>query len=121
MVKLFADRKIHTLDGAKKTIRMLDSKNKATNIKCMQRLEHHDEQVHASELHEVFRFNYKRPALQNYLVTGRVEMDSTYSKTRTSGKKWRSKEYKDEIVNWWKTTEAVSKKQAAEQYRDGYG
>ena len=53
VVKLFAERKIHTLDEAKKTIRMLDSKHKTQNIQGLARLEHHNEQVHASESHKV--------------------------------------------------------------------
>ena len=105
------------MDEARKTIRMLDSKNKKSNIQGLARLEHHNEQVHASESHKVVRFNYKRPALQNYFVKGRVIMDSKYTRTRGGKSKQYEKLYEGEEETWNETIKAVSKKDAEEQYK----
>jgi len=117
VVKLFEDRKIHTYAQAKNTIVLLDSRGKENNIKALERLAHHRENANAAESHKVVRFNYKRPALQNYFVKGRVIMDSKYTRTRGGKSKQYEKLYEGEEETWNETIKAVSKKDAEEQYK----
>ena len=83
VIKLFEERKIHTKREALKTITMLASRGKQSNIKALQRLEHHQENALASESHKAVRFNYKRPAKQKYFINGSVITTSKYSKIRS--------------------------------------
>ena len=59
VVQLFQDRNIHTKREAVKTIKMLASSGKKTNIKGLERIETHKENALSTD-HPSVRFNQKR-------------------------------------------------------------
>ena len=73
--------------------------------------------VHASESHKVVRFNYKRPAKQNYFLKAHVDVISKYYQPRGGITKHYDKKNYQDLEPLSRTIEAVSKKGAVEQYK----
>ena len=61
---------------------MLGSSGKKSNIKALERIETHRENVLSTD-HPSVRYNQKRGIKQNYCIKGSVEVVSKYSKTRS--------------------------------------
>ena len=80
VVKLLEELKIHTKRDAIRTIEMLGSSGKKSNIKALKRIETHKEHV-VSIGHPSVRFNNKRGIKHNYFIRGTVYTTSKYSKT----------------------------------------
>ena len=112
VVKLFQERKIHTKRDAIKTIATLGSSGKKSNIKALERIETHRENVLSTD-HPSVRYNQKRGTKQNYLIKGSVEATSKYSRTRTGAVTHYDKVY-DDVLPFSRTINAVSKKAAIE-------
>ena len=86
VIKLYEERKIHTKREAIKTITMLASSGKKNNIKALERIEKHKENVLSTD-HPTIRFNHKRGIQHNYFIRGSVQTVSKYSRTRAGNVK----------------------------------
>ena len=94
VVKLFQERKIHTKREAIKTIAMLGSSGKKSNIKALERIETHRENLLSTD-HLSVRYNQQRGTKQNYFIKGSVDVISKYSRIRSGSVKHYDKTYPD--------------------------
>ena len=85
VVKQFQERTLIHRE-ANKTISMLGSSGTKSNIKALERIETHRENVLSTD-HPSVRYNQKRGAKHNYFIRGSVETTSKYSKTRSGNVK----------------------------------